>query len=90
MFIKVDSDGIIFINSGPAQEQLDSEPDIRELPLLAQRLDEVALGARASGQEPLVQVFVDGEAEHQRAIDVINTLRKKEITKITFTDLVDQ
>ena len=89
MFIRIDNEGIIFLNSGPAQERLDDDPESRELPLLSGRLGAYADGARAAGQEPLVQVYVDGEAEHQRAIDVIDTLRSKDISKVTFTDLVN-
>lgn len=90
LFIKVASDGIIFLNTGPAQEQLDSEPENRMLPLLESRLGDYADQARAIGQDPLVQVFVDGDAKHQRAIDVIDVLRKKGITKVTFTDLINE
>lgn len=90
MFIRVDNDGVIFINSGPAQERLDEDPESRKLPMLAERLGTYYDGARAAGQEPLVQVYVDGDAEHQRAIDVIDTLRSKKITKVTFTDLVNE
>ncbi|MBK1832569.1 ExbD/TolR family protein [Roseibacillus ishigakijimensis] len=87
-FIRVDSEGVIYFNTGPAQERLDDDPNSRELPLLSERLSIAAMGARAAGEEPLVQVYVDPEAMHQRAIDVIDTLRKHEITKVTFTDLV--
>ena len=90
LFIKVANDGVIFLNTGPAQEQLDSEPDKRALPLLESRLGAYADQARAVGQDPLVQVFVDGDAKHQRAIDVIDVLRKKGITKVTFTDLLNE
>lgn len=90
MFIRVDGTGVIYINSGPAQERLDEDPTSRKLPLLAERLGTYADGARAAGQDPLVQVYVDGEAEHQRAIDVIDTLRSKDISKVTFTDLVNE
>lgn len=90
MFIRVDGTGVIFINTGPAQERLDDDPENHKLPLLAERLETYSQGARAAGQEPLVQVSVDGEALHQRAIDVIDTLRSNEITKVTFTDLVNQ
>ncbi len=89
LFIRVDSAGVIYVNTGPAQERLDTDPDSRKLPMLDERLGTYADGARAAGQEPLVQVFVDGEAQHQRAIDVIDTLRGKNITKVTFTDLVN-
>ena len=89
MFIKVDVGGVIYINTGPAQERLDEDPETRELPLLSERLGTYAEGARAAGQDPLVQVFVESDATHQRSIDVIDTLREHKISKITFTDLVD-
>ena len=89
LFIRVDNDEVIYINSGPAQERLDENPDSRNLPLLSERVGTFADGVRAAGQEPLVQVYVDGDATNQRAIDVINTLRSKKITKVTFTDLVN-
>lgn len=90
LFIKVASDGIIFLNTGPAQEQLDSDPADHKLPLLESRLGAYADQARAIGQDPLVQVFVDGDAKHQRAIDVIDVLRSKGISKVTFTDLINE
>lgn len=89
LFIRVDNDEVIYINSGPAQERLDEDPKSRKLPMLSERLGTYADGARAAGQDPLVQVYVDGDATHQRAIDVINTLRQKNISKVTFTDLVN-
>ena len=39
--------------------------------------------------EHLLQVFVDGGAQQQRVIDVLNALSGVGITKVTFTDLVD-
>ncbi|MEM9079540.1 MAG: biopolymer transporter ExbD [Verrucomicrobiota bacterium] len=88
LFIKVDGQGIIFVNAGAAQERLDEDADMREVPLLASRLDNYANMARATGEEPLVQVYVDGDASHQRVIDVLNALKGEKITKVTFTDLV--
>ncbi len=90
MFIKVGPEGIIYVNTGPAQERLDEDPEQRDLPMLSDRLETYAGVARAGGQEPLVQVFVDGDAKHQRAIDVIDALRNQKITKVTFTDLVNE
>ena len=88
LFIKVAADGVIHLNTGPAQEALDSDPNNHSLPLLESRLSSYAAQARAIGQEPLVQIFVDGDAKHQRAIDVIDALRAKGISKVTFTDLI--
>ena len=52
MFIKIDVNGSIYVNSGPAQEILDTDTSSRELPLLAQRLELYASGARAADSQP--------------------------------------
>ena len=91
MFIRVDSERCDFHQLWSCPRTLSTEdPNSRKLPMLAERLGTYADGARAAGQEPLVQVYVDGDAQHQRAIDVIDTLRSKDITKVTFTDLVNE
>lgn len=90
MFIKVDRGGFIFINTGPAQEALDSDVNQRQLPLLKERLDSYASAARAGGNQPVVQVWADPEALQQRVVDVLNCLASAEVTSVTFTDLVDK
>ena len=89
MFIKVDKTGTIAINTGPAQETLDSDVNVRQLPLLKERLDQYAAGARAGGDQPIVQIWADPEALQQRIVDVLNCLASAEIKSVTFTDLVD-
>lgn len=90
LFIRVASDGVIYLNTGAAQESLDSDTTSFKMPLLASRLEIYAQQARAIGQEPLVQVYVEGEAKQQRAVTVIDTLRSKGISKVTFTDLINE
>lgn len=90
LFIRVASDGVIYLNTGAAQESLDSDASSFKMPLLASRLELYAGQARAIGQEPLVQVFVENEAKQQRAITVIDTLRSQGISKVTFTDLINE
>ncbi|MFK7912033.1 MAG: ExbD/TolR family protein [Akkermansiaceae bacterium] len=90
MFIKVDKSGQIYINTGPAQELVESESDNRDLGELRNRLDSYAAGAKAGGHQPIVQIWADGEAQQQRIVDVLNCLASKEISKVTFTDLVDK
>ncbi|YCM43678.1 biopolymer transporter ExbD [Verrucomicrobiaceae bacterium 227] len=70
-------------------ELLESDPDSRALPNLSQRLDIYKSIAEQSDTEALVQLKVDGKAVQQRVVDVLNTLAKAGITKITFTDLLD-
>ena len=90
MFIKVDQGGQVFVNTGPAQELIETDPNIHNLPELTSRLSSYVATARASAQEPVVQIKVDGEAVHQRVMDVLNCLSGVQITSVTFTDLVDQ
>lgn len=89
MFIKVDKSGSIYVNTGPEQEALDSDADIRKLPLLKERLDSYAQAALAGGKQPMVQIWADGEAAQQRIVDVINCLASANVKSVTFTDLVD-
>ena len=90
MFIKVDKSGQIYVNTGAAQELVESETDNRILAELKNRLEQQVDGAKAAGHEPIVQIWADGEAEQQRIVDVLNCLASVEISKVTFTDLVDQ
>ena len=89
MFIKIDKSGAIFVNSGPAQEVLDTDVGVQDVPMLSQRLKQYADGARSTKTQPLVQLYVDGDAKHQRVVDVLNALAKNQIDKVTFTDLLD-
>jgi len=91
MLILLDQEGKVFIKTeSGVDELLESDPDSRLLPVLSQRLNLYRSLAENSGQEPLVQLRVDGKTEQQRVIDVLNALAKENITKITFTDLLDQ
>ena len=88
MFIKIDANGAIYINSGPAQEILDTDTSSRELPQLLQRLS-MYQAALSGDAQPLVQLYVEGDAKQQRVVDVLNALAKEKISKVTFTDLID-
>lgn len=90
MFIKVEQSGKISINPGPAAETVESDPNSRLLPELTSRLISYVASADAAGQEPVVQIHADGQAEQQRVIDVLNSLTGVGIKSVTFTDLVDQ
>ena len=90
MFIKVDMNGAIYVGAGPGQQLLDTDTSVRALPLLSQQLEMYASAALAAESQPLVQVFADGEASQQRVIDVLNALAGNNITKVTFTDLIDE
>lgn len=89
MFIKIDRQGQIYVNSGPAEERLDSNSEVREVPMLNQRLEGYVTAARSTKSQPLVQLYVEGDAKNQRVVDVLNALARNQIDKVTFTDLVD-
>ena len=89
LFIKIDASGIIYAGTRAGQQVLDSDPAVRDLPMLTQQLDMYASAARSANSTPLVQLWADGGAITQRVIDVINALAAKDIQSVTFTDLVD-
>lgn len=89
LFIRIDSNGLISTGIGSQMQPLDSDPAVREVPQLRAQLDLYASGALAANQTPLVQVYAEGEASHQRVIDVLNALAAVNISSVTFTDLVD-
>ena len=90
MFIKIDENGYIYANTGSAQEVLDTDQSDRNCPLLSQRIDLYNQAAKSGNSQPLVQLFVEGNAKHQRVVDVLNVLAKFQIDKVTFTDLIDK
>lgn len=89
MFIRVDAAGAIYTGVGAAQQQLDTDSSVRDVPLLDSQLDLYSAAARSAGSNPLVQVFVDPGTTQQRVIDVLNGLAKAGISSVTFTDLVE-
>ena len=89
MFIKIDRSGAIYVNTGPAQEVLDTSIANQSVPMLDQRLKAYSLAAKSTKTQPLVQLYVEGDAKHQRVVDVLNALARNEIDKVTFTDLLD-
>lgn len=91
-FIKINMDGHVYANVGAAQELLDRDAvgPQRELPLLSERMSLYAAVANSGNSKPLVQIYVEGEAEHQRVMDVLNVLSGFQIDSVTFTDLIEQ
>lgn len=89
LFIKVDASGAIYTGAGSNAQMLDTDTGSRSLPLLSQQLSLYVTGASSGGKKPLVQMWVDGGANQQRVIDVLNALVGAGISSVTFTDLVD-
>lgn len=90
MLILLEANGHISLQGESGNVELvESDPDVRELPVLGQRLDIHKSVADTASQKALVQIRVDGEAVQQRVIDVLNALAGAGITEITFTDFQD-
>lgn len=89
IFIKIEASGALYTGVGAAQQAMDSDVSVRELPLLRGQLDVYASAARAASSKPLVQIYADGGATQQRVIDVLNALAEVNINSVTFTDLLD-
>jgi len=85
ILIKADAKGQIFINTGPSQELLDEGLHLHHFPQLERSLDNYCAAARAGGQAPHAQVYIEPHAPHQRAIDILNTLHATHFRHITFT-----
>jgi len=89
MLINITETGTISATSGGEPQTLDSDPGVRELPLLNAQLELYVSGVSAAGEKPLVQIFASPEATQQRVIDVLNALAGAKINAVTFTDLID-
>lgn len=89
LFIRIEASGTIYTGVGAAQQAMDSDTSVRELPLLRSQLDIYSSAAKAANSKPLVQIYADGDATQQRVIDVLNALAGVGISSVTFTDLVD-
>lgn len=89
MLITITETGTILATSGGEPQTLDSDPGVRDLPLLNAQLDLYVSGVNAAGEKPLVQIFASPEATQQRVIDVLNALAGAKINAVTFTDLID-
>jgi biopolymer transport protein ExbD len=89
MLIQIQSSGAIFTGVANGQQPMDTDMSSRDLPLLRAQLDIYAQAARAAGNQPLVQIWADGDATQQRVIDVLNALAGAGINSVTFTDLVN-
>ncbi len=89
LLIKIDASGAIYTGTGNSQIPMDTDPDVREVPLLTTALQSYSEQAKSTAQTPLVQIYADGNATQQRVIDVLNALSGVQINTVTFTDLVD-
>lgn len=88
MVIRIDAQGTVFHGNGLSERQLDSDPDSRDLPQLAQQLALYGDAARSAGDEPSILFRVDANARQQRVIDVLDALAVAGISSVAFEDFV--
>lgn len=87
--IQIDANGLISVGAGKDQIPMDADLSVHNVPQLSADLRTYKAALDASGQEALVQIYVDGNASQQRVIDVLNALAGVGIATVTFTDVTD-
>jgi biopolymer transport protein ExbD len=87
LFIKIEANDAVYVDTGPNQQVMDTDASVRELPILCSWLDLYAAAARSALNRPLVQLWVADGTSQQRVVDVLNALATKEIHAVAFTDL---
>ena len=83
VMVLVREDGRIVLNPGKNELLISNDPDERDLPELKEFLETVMVGV---DELPLLLVKVDGKAEHQRVVDVLNVCSEIEWTRVGFLD----
>lgn len=87
VLIRIEASGEVFAGLDASRQVLDSDPDLRELPLLRSHLQMITAASRAAGSLPTVKIDADDGASQQRVIDVLNALNASGIRSVAFTDL---
>lgn len=75
MTVEVNNLGHIVLN----EEVLDTDPELRDVPLLLDRLKTYAESARLTDSKPMVIIAADDAAKGQRFIDVLNALADPDV-----------
>lgn len=82
--IEVRETGRVFLN----QREYDT-PDSTELPELVHLLARYRMASEAARAEPMITIWAEDRARHQRVIDVMNACAAAGITNVTFTAMSD-
>jgi len=88
--IRIDGAGQVFADQGSQMVPLDTDPNVRDLPMLEDMLKMYEQGVKASGQQSLVVIDVHNDVKTQRVIDVLNTLAGLEIKNVSFRDPIEE
>ncbi len=88
MTVQVNPVGAVVLND----EVLDTDPTVRELPMLVDRLRTYVESAKLTDSDPMVIIAADDAAKGQRFIDVLNALAEPgvEIKKVTITGFTEE
>ncbi len=89
LYLKIDAKGAIYSGSSNQQQLLDTDTDQRALPLLTDVLNLYKVSALTGDKLPLIQLWVDDQANQQRVIDVLNTLVGAQIYGVAINDLAE-
>lgn len=85
MRLNVEATGAVSLaQESGAAETMDTDIDSRRLPVLKERIHLMQMAAAPN--DLLVQIDVEGDASHQRFIDVINCLSEMDVAKVSFID----
>ena len=85
MRLNVEATGAVSLaQESGAAETMDTDIDSRRLPVLKERIHLMQMAAVPN--DLLVQIDVEGDASHQRFIDVINCLSEMDVAKVSFID----
>lgn len=77
--IEVRANGQVFLND----REFDSASD-SQLPELVGTLKSYRASSVAAGNKPMITIWADDEAEHQRVVDVMNACAAAKIKDVTF------
>ena len=77
--VEVRANGQVFLND----REFDSASDA-QLPELVATLRQYRASSLASGNRPMITIWADDEAEHQRVVDVMNACAAAKIKDVTF------
>ncbi len=77
--IEVRENGQVFLND----REFDSAANVL-LPELVRTLQSYRASSVASGNKPLITIWADDDAQHQRVIDVMNACAAAQIKDVTF------
>ena len=82
--VEVRSTGRVFLNGREY-----GRPDAQPLPELVGTLVRYRLASEASRNKPLITIWADDEASHQRVIDVMDACAQAGIENVTFTSSIE-